>query len=49
MEVVIAALIAWIVANTGMVAPPPPPVLYVPQAHLQEMLYREKGTNRGGR
>ncbi len=38
MDALIVGLVAWICAQTGMLAPPPPRVLYVPQAQLSEMM-----------
>ena len=45
MDALIGVLIAWIVAKTGMLAPPHPPVVIVPEAELVEMFYGPKRTS----
>ena len=47
MEKLLNAFIAWIVAATGMVAPPPPDVSFVSQAQLIEMLYGDSADAKG--
>ena len=42
MDALIGVLIAWIVTKTGMLAPPHPPVIFVPEAQLVQMFYGPK-------
>jgi hypothetical protein len=47
MDAIIAGLIAWIVAKTGMPSPPPPRLIFVSEPQLVEMFYGVKENSDG--